>query len=313
MKNVVWGWASGRHRYMRSVTIVWLGLLSGALSAQELTPRAYWPAPKGTQILTVGAMYHYGDTVPDPSLPVVGVDSRIKSLLAGYLRTIDFFGRSANFIVEMPYSEGNTRVVPEEGGLLTRDYRGVGDVAATLSVNLWGAPSMGREGFAALRQKPRPIVGASLKVVAPTGDYDNDKIINVGANRWAARAELGYIQPLSRQWLVEIDAGVWVFGDNDDFLGYRREQSNVYTLQAHLVHRFSPGFWASLDINAYRGGRSTVDGQRLDDLKRDSKYGATAVFPFAPGHALKFSYSAGSVIDSDENFDIYAVSYQLIF
>ena len=183
----------------------------------------------------------------------------------------------------------------------------------TLSVNLLGAPAMDDEGFAALRADPRPIIGASLQVVAPTGDYDNDKIINVGANRWAAKAEFGYMHPINRRWLVEFELGTWFFQDNDDFLGMRREQNPIHAFEFHLVHRFRPGFWASLDINGYKGGRSKLDGRRLNDLQRDSKVGVTFVFPVAIGHALKFSYSAGSTTDSDEDFDIYQLSYSRVF
>ncbi|KZX54945.1 hypothetical protein A3709_08010 [Halioglobus sp. HI00S01] len=298
---------------MRSFLAAILSLASGVSLAQELTPRAYWPAPKGTQVLTMGVLHHSGDTVPDPSLPLTGVDSRITTGYLDYLRTISLFGRSANFIVELPYSDGNTRVEHEEMGLLEQDYKGVGDISATFSINLLGAPTKSREEFAAMREAPSPIVGASLKVVAPTGNYDNDQLVNVGANRWAARAEVGYMLPLQRQWLIEVAAGAWMFGDNDDFLGLRREQDDVYTVQAHLVHRFSPGFWASLDLNGYRGGRSKIDGRRLDDLKRDSKYGATVVWPMARGQVLKFSYAAGSANDAEEDFDVFSLSYQRLF
>lgn len=281
--------------------------------SQELTPRAYWPAPQGTQVLTIGAIYTDGDIVPDPSLPITGVNSTITSGVLGYLHTLDLFGRTAHVILEQSYSSGDT--VGEVGGMgeLERDYSGRGDVAATLAVNLMGAPAMNREQFAALRRDPKPILGASIKVVAPTGDYEDDKLVNVGSNRWAAKFEFGYITVLRPKWLLEIEAGVWVFDDNDDFLGVRREQSSIKSLELHLVRRFSPGFWASLDLNGYRGGQSTVGGRRLNDLQRDSKLGATLVFPIAHKHAIKVAYSAGSINDSDEDFDVYQVSYQRLF
>ena len=50
--------------------------------------------------------------------------------------------------------------------------------------------------FKGLLRNPKPIIGGSLKLVAPTGDYDADKLINVGANRWVMRAEFGMILPL---------------------------------------------------------------------------------------------------------------------
>jgi hypothetical protein len=172
---------------------------------------------------------------------------------------------------------------------------------------------MDRQGFAELRANPRPILGGSIKVVAPTGDYDSDRIVNVGANRWAARAELGFMAVLTPKWLLELEAGAWFFQDNDDFLGKTREQDPIRSIELHLVRRFSPGFWMSLDATGYRGGRSTFDGRRLNDLQRDSKLGATLVFPFAQRNAVKFSYATGSANDSKENFDIFSVTYQRLF
>ena len=288
--------------------------LSPHARGQELTPRAYWPAPKGTQVLTLGYVYTSGDIVPDPSLPVSGVDSDINTLVVGYLRTLDLFGRTANVILEQPYSDGDTEVQTTDGrGLLTRNYKGFGDFAATLSINLRGAPSMDREGFAELRRDPRPILGASLKVVAPTGKYDDDRVLNVGANRWAFKPELGYMVVLNPKWLLEFEVGAWLFGDNDDFLGVTRKQDPIYAVEAHLVRRVSPGFWGSIDANYYRGGRSEVDGRKLNDLQRDSKIGFTLVFPIAKGHLVKGSYSYGSTSDADESFDIFSISYQRLF
>lgn len=297
----------------RSVLFFLALMLPCTLAAQEMSPRAYWPAPTGTQVVTVGASYTTGDTVPDPSLPITGLDSNITTGFVGYLRTLDLFGRSANLIFEVPYADGDTKSIHEELGSIKREYKGLGDIAATLSYNILGAPAMTPADFAELRRNPRPIVGLSLKVVAPTGDYDNDRIINVGANRWAAKAEIGSMYVLSAKWLLEFEAGAWFFDDNDDFLGRTKEQNEIYAAELHLIRRFSPGFWGSLDVNAYKGGRSKVDGVRLNDLQRDSKVGITLAFPVVASHALKMSYTHGSVNNSDESFDVFLVSYSKLF
>jgi hypothetical protein len=281
--------------------------------AQELTPRAYWPAPKGTRVATLGVAYTDGDVVPDASLPIAGINSEIVTGVVGYLQTIDLFGRSGNVVLELPFSSGSTRAEYPELGALGRDYDGLGDIGMTVSVNLMGAPTMDREAFAALRADPRPILGASLKVVAPTGDYDSDRVVNVGANRWAARAELGYIAPLTPRLLLELQAGVWLFTDNDDFLGFKREQDPIYALQANLVRRFRPGFWLSLDANMYRGGRSRIGGNRIDDLQRDSRVGMSLVLPFRKRNAVKFSFAYGSLNDSKESFTQATVALQHLF
>lgn len=300
-------------RFLLLLKLCLLLALSHVAAAQELTPRAYWPAPKGTQVITVGIVHTSGDTIPDPSLPIAGVDSDINTGLVAYLQTIELWGRTSNVILEVPYSDGETTGRHTELGLVERDYKGLGDVGLTVSVNLWGAPSMTLADFADLRVTPRPIIGASLKVVAPTGDYDSDRIVNVGANRWAAKFEVGSIWPLNRKWLLEAEVGSWIFEDNDDFLGMTRKQDSIQALELHLVRRFGPAFWASLDMNAYKGGRSEVNGRHLDDIQRDSKFGFTLAYPVARNHVIKASWATGSVNDSDEDFDYYSLSYSHLF
>jgi len=304
---------SRKYRMFLRCAAVFAMLLANSASTQELTPRAYWPAPEGTRVGTLGIAITDGDVVPDPSLPITGLDSSIRTYVAGYLQTIDLFGRAANVAVEVPYSEGTTFANVPGLGSLERNYRGLGDVAATLSVNLFGGPSMTPEDFAALRRNPHPILGASLRVVAPTGEYESDRVINVGANRWAARAELGYIYPLTPRLLLEAKANAWVFDDNDNFLGVTRQQDPIYGLQLNLIRRFRPGFWLSVDGNFYRGGRSRIGGSRANDLQRDSRLGASVVFPVLERNAVKVSLATGSLNDSDENFTLLTVALQHLF
>lgn len=299
--------------YTRKLLVLTLFLYSLDAGAQELSPRAYWPTPVGTQILTVGYAHSSGDIIPDRSLPITGVESSINSMILGYRHTLSLWGRTSSITLEAPYVDGST-VGTREGELnLKREYSGAGDLAATFSINIIGAPAMTKPEF---RQKLggfNHILGFSVKLVAPTGKYDADRVINVGANRWAMKTELGYIVVLNPKWVLETSFGAWFFEDNKDFLGVTKKQKPVVTLQGHLIHRFRPGLWASLDMTYYQGGRSTFGGRRLDDLQRDSKIGATLVFPFKRGHAIKLGYNKGSINDSEEAFDVFVVSYQKLF
>ena len=46
------------------------------------------------------------------------------------------------------------------------------------------------------------IVGASLQVSAPFGQYDNDRLVNIGTNRWSFKPESGISKALC-QWTLE--------------------------------------------------------------------------------------------------------------
>jgi hypothetical protein len=276
--------------------------------AQDLTPRTYWPAPEGTRVLIVGYSHQTGDVVTDPTIPITGVDSTIDSAVLAYQHTIDLLGRTGNLQLELPYVDSTTtgRVGNASG---RRDISGFGDIAATLTINLLGAPTMSPADFQQLRQEPRPILGASLKILAPTGEYESDRLVNIGTNRWAVRLQLGYIRPLAPKWLLELYAGAWFFEDNDEFLGRTREQDPLGAINIHLVRRFRPGFWASLDLNYYFGGHSSIDGSRSDDLQRNARAGLSLVYPFLPKHALKLGLSGGIVTESGGDFRTITLNY----
>jgi hypothetical protein len=293
--------------------VIWvvLCLWSVVCAAQELTPRFYWPAPKGIKVAVAGYVYATGDVFFDPSIPLYGVDSKVNVAVVGYLQTFSLWGRTTTFLIELPYQWGTTQGLigdtPARG-----DAFGFGDIGVTVAVNLLGAPTMTPAQFQELRKKPHPILGASLKVVAPTGQYNVGKLLNVGGNRWAVRAELGSVIPLRPKWLLELDLGAWFLGDDEDFIAGYREQEPIYAFQAHLVRRFKPGFWASLDFNYYTGGRQTIAGNELVDVQNSSRIGGTVVVPFKGRHAVKVGYATGLFAEFGTDFDQFLVSYQLL-
>jgi hypothetical protein len=293
------------------VLLLAMAIWSANGSTQELTPRAYWPAPVGTKVLVTGYTYAEGDVLFDASTPLYGVDSRVNVGLIAYLQALALWDRSSSIMVELPYSWGSSK------GLLvdkpaSSDFSGFGDIGVTLTVNLMGAEAMTVEDFQAYRADPRPILGASLKVVAPTGHYDKDQLVNVGQNRWASRAQLGAALPFASSWMLELGAGVWIYGDNDDFLVGKLEQAPIYSARANLIKRFRPGLWASLDFTYFEGGRQSLDGRRLEDTQHNVKVGGTVVIPFGGRHAIKLGYAEGAKTKYGSDFDQWLITYQVI-
>lgn len=285
-----------------------VGFLCSVASAQELTPRAYWPTPNGTNVFSLAYQHSSGDIVVDPSLPITGVDSDIDYLQLAYQRTFSLRDRTATLQLSLPFSQGETQGVVD-GFFRSRETSGMGDTRVRLAVNLKGAPSMDAAGFQALRNKPETIVGASLLIQAPTGGYEPDKLINLGTNRWSIKPAVGVIWPLHPTWLLEFEVGAWFFGDNDEFLGETRKQDPVLSTELHLIKRFRRGFWASLDANYYVGGRTSVGESQQADFQRNSRFGATVVFPIRGKHAIRGSFSTGVVTESGGDYEILSLSY----
>ena len=75
-------------------------------------------------------------------------------------------------------------------GVGTEIYRsGLLDSGFRFSVNRKGGPAMDLSEF--LSWKEKTIVGASLTITAPTGQYDPTVLVNTGTNRWGIKPEIG--------------------------------------------------------------------------------------------------------------------------
>lgn len=287
------------------------GLWVADIAAQELAPRLFWPAPKGTSVMVAGYAYSSGDVLFDLSIPIEDADSSINTGVLAYRRTLGLWGRTTNLLVELPYSEGTTKGLLL-GEPVSRDFSDFGDLSVGLNVNLRGAPTMNREEFMAFRANPRPIIGVGLKVQIPTGQYDSDRLVNVGSNRWAARLKLGTVMKLTPKWLLELSASTWLFGDDNDFVMGKKEQEPIYAAETNIIKRIRPGLWASLDITYYRGGRQTIDGNPLRDKQSNVKLGGTLVVPFLKRHAIKIGYANGIITRFGNDFSQFIISYSVV-
>ncbi len=295
-----------------STALALLVVVVRPLAAQELSPRAYWPAPTGINVFVAGYQRSSGDVVVDPSLPVTGANSSIDVALTGYQRSLAVAGRSASLLFSLPYVSGTVSGLVE-GIPARRDISGVGDLNVRFAINIKGAPAMDLAGFAALVQDPHPVLGVSVQLTAPTGVYETGRIINVGANRWALKTDLGYIRPFASTWMAELSAGGWFFGNNDDFLGQTREQDPIFATEFHLIKTIRSELWVSVDLNHYRGGQASVAGVERGSELRNSRTGVTLYFPFKRGHALKLALSRGINTRVGQDFDTAQLSYYRIW
>lgn len=289
-----------------------LVLVTAPLTAQELAPRAYWPAPRGTTLVSLGYSYSTGDVLVDPSLPVEDVDTQTHGLSFSYLRFFSLDGRTASWNVEIPTARSSFDALLN-GMSASRRVTGFADMRIRLAVNLLGAPSMTPAEFRAFRKDPRGAFGASLRIQAPTGKYNPDRAANIGTNRWAFKPELGYLHPFGDRWVAEVDLGVWIYGDNSDFLGQRLEQDPLASAELHLVRRQRAGFWTSLDLNFFYGGRTTVDSVRKDTLQKNSRFGVTFAYPFSRHHAVKLAFSTNLTTESGGDYDSAILAYTFVW
>ncbi len=256
--------------------------------AQEIEPRAYSNIPTGLNFLALAYVYSQGDL--DTDLPLDDTSLRVHGSAVAYVRSFSFFGRSANVALALPFAwvKGEATF---RGERRERETVGMADPRVRLAVNLYGAPALTLEEYADYRQDL--IVGVSLTMSVPLGQYEDDKLINIGTNRWAFKPEVG----ISKAWgplTLEVAAGVTFYTANDDFLGSRTlERAPLYSLQGHLIYSLPYGIWLALNAVGYRGGRVTVDHVRGESLQETLRGGLTLSFPVTPNSSIKLHGSTG--------------------
>ncbi|HKH74692.1 MAG TPA: transporter [Vicinamibacterales bacterium] len=278
-------------------------------AAQELDPRAYTAAPIGVNFLVIAGGRSTGGVVVDPSLQIDDVEATIDSVGIGLGRTVDLFGRTALILAVVPYAWGDVSgSVGEESRRVTRS--GLADPRVKLSVNLIGGRALTPREFAGAARPT--IVGVSLAVAPPLGQYTGAKLINLGANRWAFKPEIGVSHALGR-WTIEGYSGVVLFTTNREFYtgASVREQASVVALQAHVSYTLRRQLWAAFDATWYSGGTTTVNGTEKADLQRNSRVGATLSFPVGRRQSIKFSGSTGATTRIGADFHTFGAAWQL--
>jgi hypothetical protein len=290
----------------RPLLLVYVLALHDA-DAQELEPRAYSAAPAGTNFLVANYSRLDGQVLTDPSLPVTDIHAVINAFALGYVRVIDLGGRSASLGLVAPFASGN--VSGKVFDAPNQVYRaGLGDMRFRFAIDLLGGPALTPEEFA--RSAPQTIVGASLTVVAPTGQYVPARLINIGANRWAFKPEFGISQPIGN-WFAEMALGVWLFTDNTAFLGNaHRSQAPMPVLQLHGGYTFRPGLWLAGDVGFYSGGVTTVNGVANDDRQNNIRYGVTLSVPITRNWSAKLALSKGLVVRAGGDYKAISLAVQ---
>jgi len=281
-------------------------LCASVMRGQELEPRAYSVSPVGVNFVVLAFARASGDLSFDPALPVEDASATLHNVVMAYGRAIDFFGRTANVTVVVPYTWGTLEGVVN--GVFQQGRRsGLGDSAFRFAMNLYGAPAMNMEKFREYRQKTT--IGTSVTVIVPTGQYADNRYVNIGSNRWAVKPEVGFSRRVNR-WYFDLYLGIWVFGTNTDFNGSVRKQDPLGSTQVHVSYNITRRMWAAFDANFYTGGRTTTNGGAEADLQRNSRVGGTLAIPVTKHQSVKFNYSTGARTNIGASFQTIGVAYQ---
>lgn len=276
--------------------------------AQDMEPRAYANAPIGLNFLIAGYGRSQGGVAVDPAIPLTNADIGIDTFVLGYARSFDAWGRSAKFDVVLPRVD-LSGTAEFAGQPVSRDVTGWADPRLHFSINLYGAPALSMRDFTKYRQDL--IVGLSLYVQAPLGQYDDDRLVNIGTNRWSIKPELGISKAMGR-WILDGAVAANFYTDNDEYFGnQKREQDPVYSVQASITYVFRSGAWAAFSGTWYEGGQTTTNGVRGNNLQSNSRIGATLALPVGGRHhSIKLYVSTGVSTRTGTDFDAAGIAWQ---
>lgn len=300
---------AGKNRLLAACLLLFFATDSSSLQAQDLEPRRWSHLPIGLNVFGIAGASTSGDIFFDPVLLIQDATFDLYSTGFGYVRSFELLGKSARFDVNVPYASGRWE------GLLNGEYEsvrrtGLMDPRLRFSINLLGAPPLKGKAFLRYRQE-NPVtttVGAAISLRLPLGEYSPDRLINLGANRYVLRPQLGVLHQRN-DWQFELTGSVFLYQDNNEFfLRQRLERDPLWFAQGHVIYSFKPGWWASLSGGYAHGGRSWIDGNPKLDDSRTSYFALGLGMPINQQQSIKISY-----VTSDTNISVGQDTDSLIF
>lgn len=289
-----------------TLIVVLLLAQSGPAAAQELEPGLYQNAPIRLNVAVASYTYSTGNILTDASLPITDGQANLHIIALGYLRTLGLFGHAAKIDIGLPFTVGHFQGTVA-GDFRTRDITGLADPRVRFQINLLGGPALDLPAYARYRQGT--ILGVSLQMAVPLGQYDPARIVNLGANRWSFRPELGLSQGWGK-WYFEVAGGAWFFTHNDEFNGSSvLTQDPVPFIKGNLIYTFRRGLWLSVSYGYASGGETQVNGVARNDFQTNNRVGSVLALPLGRGSSLKLIYNNGLLTRVGGDFDSYGIAY----
>ena len=258
MKHVVWS------RFVPAMILA-MSALSPPNASAQVPARFYWKTLDGGNAVPLIVNSISGNTNPfDPAHVVVpGASFDATLALTGYARTFSAFDRSAMAAIILPMGRVSGDVTVA-GKTFNQSADGFGDPMLEFAINILG-PKSQKNLADALRYEPGFSVDLLADLALPIGEYHSDQPLNLGQHRWYGRVGMPVVWQLGawvpgRRTTLEFLPAVWLFGNNNDYLGQTLKTDPMFQLDAHLTRDFTERFWGSLDAAWYSGGQASING-----------------------------------------------------
>lgn len=291
-------------------TLISILVISFSFSAyaQEMEPRSYSVVPVGLHAAQLSYTFSGGDVVSGLNSPVQNLNINASIISLGYVQTFSIFKKLGRIAVGMPYAflNGSAKVV----GVDTAASRnGFADGRIKFGVNLLGSPVMAPKDFQKFQE--HTVLGVSVVISVPLGQYYSNKLINIGSNRWGIKPEIGVSHREGRLF-YEGYAGIWFYTKNDQYFNKSTlSQSPLFSFQAHMDYTFKHGKYIALDGGFADGGATTLNGVERQDDQQNWRIGATFSTPIFNKHqSVKFIINTGVATRAGQNYTAVTLAYQ---
>jgi hypothetical protein len=246
-------------------TMLAIGMLCPTQALAQLPARFYWKSLSDANAVPLVVESLSGNTNPFDSAHTVtpGADFSATMALVGYVRTFSLLDRAAMaaIIVPMGHVSGDVTVA---GRTFNQSANGFGDPLLEFDINLLGPPAQ-KNIPDVMRYEPGFSVDLLADLAFPIGGYDSGKPLNLGQNRWYGRLGVPIIWQLGpwvpgKRTTLEFLPVVWLFGDNDDYVGQTMKTDPLFQLDAHVTRDLTEHLWGAVDASWYYGGKATING-----------------------------------------------------
>lgn len=254
-------------------------------------PRRWSHLPLDTNFIGAAYIYTEADILVDPTLLIEDTQLEMNTLGIKYIHSFELLGKSARVDVTQSFQEG--KWTGKLNGASTSTTRsGLADTLIRVAMNVYGAPPLKGKEFAQYRAttKEETIVGLGLAVRLPTGEYMEDKLINLGQNRYVFRPQVGVTQQWGK-WLAEATGQVAFYTDNDAFFnGNTLKQKPLFIGSAHLIYMFRPDWWGSFSLGYDKGGEKNINGVDKNDAQQNIAGKISVGYSINRVSSIKFHY-----------------------
>jgi len=275
--------------------ILAMGVLCPPQALAQLPARFYWKTLSDANAVPLIVESISGNTNPfDPAHTVTpGANFDATMALAGYARTFSLFDRAAMAAIILPMGRISGEVTVDNK-TFTQSADGFGDPTLEFNINILG-PKAQKNIPDVLRYEPGFSVDLLADLMVPIGEYDSSQPLNIGQNRWYGRLGVPVIWQLGpwvpgRRTTLEFLPAVWIFGNNDNFVGQTLKTDPMFQLDAHLTRDFTETFWGALDAAWYTGGQASINGKHEGDKLNNLGVGLTLGYQMNENLNLTFGY-----------------------